>query len=716
MDLSSLNTQQKLAVEKTGGPMLVFAGAGSGKTRVLTYKIAYLINELGLPPENILAVTFTNKASQEMKSRVSDLVDSNISGIHIGTFHSVSARILRKEIGLLGYTNDFIIYDQQDTKMVVKNTIKKLDLDTKQFDPKSMQIKITTAKNSLQSVNYIENTIENYSDEKFHQIYSEYQKELKSNNCLDFDDLLLLPIELFNNHPNRLKYYQDKFKYVLVDEYQDTNKPQFQFIHALSSIHKDIFVVGDDDQSIYGWRGADISNILNFQEAFGESTIIKLEQNYRSTQTILSAAWAVVSKNVNRADKKLWTENKEGENIEIIESFDERHEARNILKGISKSKEKLSELAILYRTNSQSRSIEDELRKSGTPYTIIGGVKFYDRKEIKDVICYIRLLANHSDSISFDRIINFPPRGIGKTSVQKIHESSESLGLSYFEYLKQSQELNVSQKQKIILEDFYNLIKTYNRRATTDKGSDIIKDLLKDIGLKDYYVSQRNEDANIRWENIEEFVTSIKEYEGNNEDASLLTFLEEVSLLSDLDKWNDSDEAVTLMTVHSAKGLEFNTVFISGLEDGLFPIVRFLEDSNIEEERRLFYVALTRAKKKAVLSYARSRRKFGSEPIMATKSRFILEIPENLIDDSSNENSESKTFVGKSFSIPKFKKQNTSEIFRGNTVEHKVFGKGKVLNIEGIGDNSKLTIKFYNNVTKKLILKYANLKIINRNL
>ena len=560
MDLSSLNKYQKLAVEKLGGPILVFAGAGSGKTRVLTYKIAYLINELGLPPDNILAVTFTNKASQEMKVRVNDLVACNILGIHIGTFHSVSARILRREIALLGYTSDFVIYDQQDTRTLIKNIIKKLGLDAKQFDHKSMQIRISNAKNSLHSISYVENIIENYSDEKFHQVYKEYQKQLKSNNCLDFDDLLLLPIELFKKFPERLEYYQNKFKYVLVDEYQDTNKPQFEFIHSLSSQHKDIFVVGDDDQSIYGWRGADISNILNFKEAFGKSTVIKLEQNYRSTQNILTAAWSVVSKNINRAKKKLWTENDTGDLIGLVESFDERDEAKNILSHINMYRDKLKEIAVLYRTNSQSRVIEDELRRSGIPYQIIGGVKFYDRKEIKDLICYIRLIVNNSDSISFDRIINFPPRGIGNTSLSKIHDFSNDNSINYMDSIFTSDKIGVGQKQTKILKEFYDFIKLYEKRSKKESGSDIVKDLLKDIGLKDYYLNQKTDDALSRWENIEEFVSSIKEFESNNQESTLSTFLEEVSLLTDIDKWNDSDDAVTLMTVHSAKGLEFDAI------------------------------------------------------------------------------------------------------------------------------------------------------------
>jgi len=716
MDLKLLNTNQRDAVEKIGGPILVFAGAGSGKTRVLTYKIAYLINNIGLPPENILAVTFTNKAAQEMKSRVVDLVKADISGIYIGTFHSISARILRREISLLGYTNDFIIYDQQDSRTLIKNIIKNLDLDSKQFDAKSVQIRISSVKNLLHSVSHVGSNIENFNDEKFHQIYKEYQNELKLSNCVDFDDLLLLPIELFNKNPERLKWYQNKFKYVLVDEYQDTNKPQFEFIYSLSSSHKDIFVVGDDDQSIYGWRGADISNILNFQEAFGTSNVIKLEQNYRSTQNILTAAWSVVSKNINRAEKKLWTKNKKGDNLDVIEAFDERDEAKKILNKITNYKKEFNETSILYRTNSQSRAIEDELRKAGIPYQIIGGVKFYDRKEIKDIICYIRVIVNSNDSISFDRVINFPSRGIGNTSLNKIHQYSKSNLLSIFETLKHADNLQVNNKQTQGMKAFYKLITHYKKRSKEDKGSNIIRDLIKDINLQAYYDNQKTDDALSRWENIEEFISSMVEYEINNKNADLSTFLEEISLLTDIDRWNDTDESITLMTVHSAKGLEFNQVFITGLEDGLFPIVRYLEDSDIEEERRLFYVALTRSKKKIILSYAKSRRKFGSEPIITMKSRFIAEIPEELITfESNNKLENNKNYNYNVSALNNIKNNCASEIHIGENVEHKVFGKGKVINIEGIGDNSKLTIKFYNNMTKKLILKYANLKVIGEN-
>jgi len=713
MDLSNLNKNQRNAVEKIGLPVLVFAGAGSGKTRVLTYKIAYLINEIGLPPENILAVTFTNKAAQEMKSRVFELVDKDISNINIGTFHSISAHILRKEIHLLGYSNSFTIYDQQDSRSLVKKVMKKLDLDLKQIEPKSMQIRISNAKNSLQSIDYFKNFVDNYSDKKFYEIYKAYQQELKNCNSLDFDDLLLLPLELFKEYPDRLDKYQNKFQYVLVDEYQDTNKPQFEFIYSISSSHKSIFVVGDDDQSIYGWRGADISNILNFKDAFGNSHIEKLEQNYRSTNNILQAAWSVVSKNTNRSDKKLWTENGSGELINLIESFDDRHEAKQIYNMVLKFKDNLSEIAILYRTNSQSRIIEDRLRVGAIPYQIIGGVKFYDRKEIKDIIAYIRFLVNSNDSISFDRIINFPSRGIGNTSVSKINDYYGQTSGSYLEVLNKIDEIKLGQKQKLSISHFLKLMDNYKSKLGNEKGSEIVKSLISDLRIENYYLKQKTEEAIDRWKNIQEFINGIEEYEINNPSSKLEDYLEEISLLTDIDRWNDSENKVTLMTVHSSKGLEFNNIIIAGLEDGLFPIIRAFEDDNIEEERRLFYVALTRAKKLVNISYAKSRRQFGGTPTITNKSRFIDEIPKDIINFNLI-NTENNYKIDKYNTFKKNKSISNIEIQINNIVEHKVFGKGKVLKVEGLGDNSKLTIKFYNNIVKKLILKYANLKIIER--
>ena len=704
MKLDTLNIKQKEAVTKIGGPILVFAGAGSGKTRVLTHKIAYLIDDIGVPPENILAVTFTNKAAQEMKTRIVELVNHDISGISIGTFHSISAQLLRKNISKIGYNSDFTIYDQQDSKSVVKQVIKDFNLDIKQFDPKTYQIKISNAKNSMKSPDYFKELLENYSDKMFYQIYLKYQEILKKNNSVDFDDLLILPLTIFENHPECLKFYQDKYKYVLVDEYQDTNKPQFEFIYSISSVHKDIFVVGDDDQSIYGWRGADISNILNFKDAFGKATIIKLEQNYRSTKTILDAAWHVVSRNLNRADKKLWTDNSEGELIDVVESFDERFESKQVFGKILKYKNELDNVAVLYRTNSQSRIIEDELRKGGIAYQIIGGVKFYDRKEIKDVLAFIKLIVNHNDSVSLERIINFPPRGIGKTTIDKIRSIANNNSSSIFEEIKNTESLKLSIKQKKNLNDFYNLIKNSANRLSKDKGSVIVRNLIKEINLENFYHKQETVDANERWKNIEELVLGIEEYESSKDDFSLVAFLEEVSLLTDIDRWNKDGEALTMMTIHSSKGLEFDYVFIVGLEEGLFPILRDFDDNDLEEERRLFYVALTRSRKKVVLSYAKSRRSFGRNLTISKRSRFLSEIPNRLIDN--------KIDCKSTISSNDYKSKRIDAIAKGNIVEHKVFGKGVVINVDGVGDSAKLTIRFTNNVLKKLISKYANLRKI----
>jgi len=712
MDLSSLNNQQKKAVEMIGGPILVFAGAGSGKTRVLTHKIAHLIEDVGLPPKNILAVTFTNKAAQEMKNRVVDLVNCDISGISIGTFHSISAKILRKYISKLDYSNDFTIYDQQDARSIVKKIIKNLNLDLKQYDPKSFHIRISNAKNMMQLPEYFENISDSHRDEKFYLIYKEYQAILKFNNSVDFDDLLILPIKIFKEFPEVLSYYQNQFQYVLVDEYQDTNKPQFELIYLISKQHKDIFVVGDDDQSIYGWRGADISNILNFKEAFGNASIIKLEQNYRSTKNILEAAWSVVAKNTNRAEKKLWTNNLEGEKILVIEANDERHESKEILKKVKANKNRLNEIAILYRTNSQSRSIEDELRKSGIPYQIIGGTKFYDRKEIKDILSYIKILVNPNDSISFDRIINFPIRGIGKVCLEKIHKYSDNYKVSCYTSLQNIDSIGLSKKQSVELNKFFKMMQGYKNRLNKENASSIVTDLLKDLGLKKYYENLSTVESIDRWDNIEELVSSIEEFENTRDDTSITSYLEEVSLLTDIDNWNQSKEQVTLMTVHSSKGLEFDYINIMGMEDGLFPIVRDYDNDDIEEERRLFYVAITRSKKEVVLTYAKTRRRFGGPPNLTFKSRFLKEIPKNLVECNS------KVKFG-NFSTNYYKKHEKitddyNSINVNSIVEHNVFGKGKVLNVEGVGNNAKLTILFINNVTKKLIFKYANLKIIKK--
>ena len=708
MDIENLNNKQKKAVLSTGGPMLVFAGAGSGKTRVLTHKIAYLIQEEGMLPPSILAVTFTNKAAQEMKSRVHDLVDVDISGITIGTFHSIGAMILRREVHHLGWNSNFTIYDQTDAKALIKTVIKDLNLDLKMYDPKSTLIKISSAKNNMQNPDAMLSIAANINEQKISQIYSSYNNTLKDNNALDFDDLLVKPIDIFTKNPDILQKYQEKYNYILVDEYQDTNKPQFKFINLLSKINNNVFVVGDDDQSIYGWRGADISNILNFKNAYKDAKIVKLEENYRSTQNILDAAWSIVSRNQNRADKKLWTKNKDGNKIKIISAYNERDEAFRIIKDISNTKSRKSipfnKFLILYRTNAQSRAIEDVLIKNGILYNIVGGVKFYDRKEVKDVLAYMRLIINPNDSISFDRIINFPIRGIGKTSISKIHDYLSSDNI--IDSLKEIDQLKIGKKQLTALKEFRDMIKRYSIRSESEKPSIIMKDLLYDIKLKEFYLNQNTSESDERWSNIEECISGIVEYENNNENPTLSSYLEEVSLFTDIDSWNDNDDKVTMMTIHSSKGLEFDYVYIVGLEKGLFPIERMFEDENIEEERRLFYVALTRAQNEVSLSYAKSRRKFGSEPIPTFKSRFIDEIPDKLIDQKNNNKSINDSIYYNT------NRNDECAIKVNQIISHKIFGKGKVENIEGTGSNSKITILFFNNTRKKLIYKYANLEVI----
>ena len=713
MNIEELNPQQRKAVEITGGPILIFAGAGSGKTRVLTHKIAYLVKDIGLPPDNILAVTFTNKAADEMKHRVQELLNMDVSSMSVGTFHSISARILRREIQLLGYSNDFVIYDQDDSRALVKMVIKDLKLDEKSFVPKAIQAHISKAKNQMISPELMASTVDGFLDEKTSEIYSQYQKALKINNALDFDDLLLKPIELFNEYPGRLDFYQNKYQYVLVDEYQDTNKPQFEFIQALSKQHRDICVVGDDDQSIYSWRGADVNNILNFSDTFGEAHIIKLEQNYRSTKTILECAWSVVSKNSTRAEKKLWTENKQGERLSVIECRDERDESWKILKIIQDETVRGSfgfdDLVILYRTNAQSRVVEDALRREGVPYEIIGGIKFYARKEVKDILAYLRLIINPTDGVSFDRIVNFPARGIGKTTIEKIHVYAKEKDLSYLQVLEDLGKLSIGEKQKKSLHDFNQMIHKFRNSYKDQSAVDITRDLIQDIDIQNYYENQNTQEALERWNNVEELLNSITDFQESREESGLREFLEEVSLLTDIDRWNATEKAVTLMTIHSAKGLEFPVVMVAGLEEGLFPLgPQSFEVEELEEERRLFYVAVTRAKKKVYLSHAMTRRRFGGAPIPTTQSRFISELPEEFIQVDGEKQLYTKSFTPHSSSLQK-SPTSSAKFHKGDHVAHKLFGNGKILDVEGEGDSAKLTIIFSGNVRKKLIAKYANL-------
>ena len=706
----TLNKQQREAVKLIGCPVLIFAGAGSGKTRVLTEKIAYLVDKVGIPPEHILSVTFTNKAANEMKERILKLIKCDVAKMTVGTFHSVCASLLRKHIHMLGYDNNFTIYDQSDAKQAMKNVISSLNLDIKTFQPNKYQYLVSNLKSKMIYPNDVLLTTDIYIDEILKEIYERYNELLKENNAVDFDDLLLLPIELFKQEKSLLDYYQNKFQYVLVDEYQDTNKPQFEFIYNISKNNNEITVVGDDDQSIYAWRGADIKNILNFSNSFPNSKIIKLEQNYRSTKTILDAAFHVVSKNKNRAEKKLWTENEKGDPIYINEFENENKEARGVIDDVLESVDKnhtLNDMVLLYRTNSQSRVIEDRLRRESVPYHIVGGVKFYDRKEIKDILAYLRYLINPKDSISFLRIVNFPPRGIGKSVTEKIIKQLNTTDSDLEGILKKLDNLGLSAKQIEKVNAFNQIIRKLKK--TKDKTAlETVERLLEKIKVKDYYTNKDNPDDYERLENIQEFVSSVSDFSDRNENNGIGPFIEEVSLLTDIDRWNANEQKLTLMTLHSSKGLEFKSVYILGAEEGLLPLTHNNDDDDLEEERRLFYVGVTRGIKKVSISYANTRRRFGVSSMFSLRSSFIDAIPPELCSFNSS-SSYAKQLASK---IAKpFKPKDEFKI--NDMVSHKLYGNGKIIMIQGIGDNSKISIKFRGNMIKKFIKKYANLKIIN---
>ena len=722
MSKLNLNDVQKQAVEAVDKPILIFAGAGTGKTRVLTQKIAYLITEKGYNPDEILAVTFTNKAAEEMRTRVQSLLGKKSMSLNIGTFHSICARLLRYEIAPLGFTPDFAIYDTADQDQLIKTLMLNLKLTTNGISPAAYRSRMSFIKSSMEDPSQLMKNGASPFDKSVAELYPVYKEALKKNNAVDFDDLLLYPLEIFKKHPKVLKKYQEKFKYVLVDEYQDTNRPQFLFVKSLSDTHNKISVVGDDDQSIYGWRGADISNILEFEKAFPDCLVFKLEQNYRSTANILSVAGAVVKNNEYRAKKELWTDQGEGEKIGIMETYDEMEETDGVLeliqKEIQQNKRTFQDFVILYRTNVQSRALEDGLRRKGIAYNIVGGVKFYERKEVKDLLAYLRILVNPVDSVSLKRIINFPPRGIGAKTVEKCETLAAKKGIPLLDVLETPDAMNLKGKQAAGLVEFYQLVQKY--RGLKDKldASELASVLVDELGLVNYYKEQGTDDATERLQNIQELLNSIHQFCKRDKNASIREFLEEVSLLTNIDTWNDSTNHITLMTLHSAKGLEFPVVFITGLEDGLFPIFRALEDPReLEEERRLFYVGLTRAMEKAYLHYAPNRRRSSGAVGLGMASRFLQEIPEEYLDRINFHSALTRRLVkDKSSNKYKLKHVRTitsfNEFERGDKVKHSIFGKGMILAVDGAGDNQKITVVFQGNIQKKLIGKYANLKLL----
>ena len=721
MNLKKLNDSQKAAVEAVDTPVLIFAGAGSGKTRVLTYKISYLIKENIVKPEEILAVTFTNKAAGVMKQRVSDLLKGNVQNINIGTFHSICAKILRNEIRHLGFTKNFAIYDASDQISLIKVIMAENNLTKNNVMPKTVRNKISSYKSQLINPKAALKFANNIQDKIIVDIYKSYNSSLKENNAVDFDDLLNFPLEIFNNHPRILGKYQKLWKYILVDEYQDTNKAQFLLVKMLAEKHRNICVVGDDDQSIYAWRGADIRNILDFEKDFPECETFTLENNYRSTNQILQAAQSVVRNNLDRVDKDLLSVNGEGDLIGVIETHDEMEEADAVINALQKEiklkKRTFNDFSILYRTNSQSRALEDSFRRNAIPYKIIGGTRFYERKEVKDVLGYLRLIVNKDDTISLRRVINFPPRGIGLKTVDKCYIQSVKDNKKLFEVLNNPEPMKIRGKQGDSLLAFYKLINKYNQLLSNLNASELARALVEEVGILKFFKDQDNLEDNERYDNVLELLNSIDEYMDRVPGASISDFLEEVSLLTDIDEWNHDENHVTMMTVHASKGLEFQVVFLTLLQDGLFPLSIALNEKDImEEERRLFYVALTRSQEMAYLLYATDRRRSGSDSWGGIASRFIKEIPEEFMESISFSSAITRKLVKTETGAIKMKLKRTITTFDdfkvGDSVEHSIFGEGKIMALSGSGENQRVGVAFKDGLKKKLIVKFAKLKKI----
>jgi len=637
--LSGLNKEQELAVLHDEGPLLILAGAGSGKTRVLTHRIAYLIKQKGIFPSSILAITFTNKAAKEMRSRIDSLIGDLSRDMWVGTFHSICIRMLRRDIERLGYDRSFVIYDTQDQQVVIKECLKELNINDKNFPPKSVLETIGKQKDELIDAAHFEKLYaSDFRMGKIAKIYKLYEKKLKNNNALDFDDIILNTIKLFNQYPEVLEFYQRRFRYVLVDEYQDTNTAQYTLVQKLSEAHKNLCVVGDDDQSIYGWRGANIRNILDFEKDFKSCTTVKLEQNYRSTQNILDAANQVISNNTGRKCKSLWTENKGGNKIVLCENETEHEEAlytaREIQRLTNEENRKYMDFAVLYRINAQSRVLEEMFMREGLPYKIIGGQKFYDRKEIKDIISYLRLIQNPADNISLKRVINVPKRGIGDATVEAAEDIALESGISIFSVISNADECPTLRRAAQKLNNFSSMILKIRTMKENMSISDLLEMVIDETGILREYEAEDTVEAQSRIENIKELKSVAIEFEKKQiEENNLEEFLANISLVSDLDNLEDEQDYVVLMTMHSAKGLEFPIVFIPGMEEGVFPGYRAMTEGpeQLEEERRLCYVGITRAREKLYLSNARFRTLFGNSSYNKP-SRFLSEIPENLVE------------------------------------------------------------------------------------
>jgi len=685
MELVGYNNKQMEAILKTDGPILVIAGAGSGKTKVLTTKIAYLV-ENAVPTDSILAITFTNKAAKEMKDRVIGMLGSIGYQIRISTFHSFGVFLMQKHCTELGYKENFTILDSDDSLTLIKKIMKDLNINVKDYNPKAIRNSISSSKNELISASDFEKFIGNDFDQKVFEVYQRYEKKLLLNNSFDFDDLLFLPIKLFRTRPEILKYYQDLYQYILIDEYQDTNEAQYILVKMLSAKNRNICVVGDESQSIYSFRGSNYRNILNFEKDYKDCDTILLEQNYRSTSTILNSANDVIKNNKHRKDKKLWTENGEGEKLQYYKALDEKDEAAYVVGEIDKLIENgvsRSDIAILYRTNAQSRVMEEALLKENIPYKVVGSFYFYNRKEIKDLICYLRLLYNTSDDVSLQRVINVPKRGIGLKTIENLIEKANSNNSSIFDSIEDGKELGF----KLMVNDIRSELDNYTL-------TELIDLVLDRTGMKKELESEKSIESEIRLENLEEFKSITKSFEEKNGIVSLEEFLTEISLVSDVTEHKDDNDVVTLMTVHSAKGLEFENVFLIGMEEGVFPHSNsFYDDEALEEERRLCYVAITRAKKKLWIVNAHKRLLFGSDSYNKP-SRFIDEINPDYIVENGTKRNMVKTFVKSSIC-------DDVDYGPGDKVNHDVFGEGVIISIDG----SVVSIAFAHPYGVKKLLK-----------
>ena len=713
--------------------MLILAGAGSGKTRVLTHRIAYLIEEKGVNPWNIMAITFTNKAAGEMRERVDKIVGFGSESIWVSTFHSSCVRMLRRFIDRLGYDTNFTIYDTDDQKTLMKDICKRLDIDTKVYKERAILAAISSAKDELISPEEYEiNVMSDFSKRKIALAYKEYQKELKKNNALDFDDLIVKTVELFRSCPDVLEYFQDRFQYIMVDEYQDTNTAQFKFVSLLAEKYRNLCVVGDDDQSIYKFRGANIGNILGFEKVFPDAKVVRLEQNYRSTQNILNAANQVIQNNMERKRKSLWTENEEGEKLHFRQFMNAHEEAEYIVGDISKKVREhdgeYRDFAILYRTNAQSRLFEEKFLMANIPYKLVGGVNFYARKEIKDLLAYLKTVDNARDDLAVRRIINVPKRGIGATTLGRVQDYAAERGISFYDALREAENISSLGRAAVKVQPFVNFIQSLRSKLEYLSPSELLKDIIENTGYVEELRAEGTEEAEARIENIDELITKVVTYEEENEEPTLSGFLEEVALVADIDSVDGDDNQVLLMTLHSAKGLEFPYVYLAGMEDGIFPSYMTItadDPTEIEEERRLCYVGITRAMKDLTLTCAQQRMIRG-ETQYNKVSRFIREIPRELVElgrsfeekkikdipmpktyRQMKEAFKQPAFVPKQFEV---KKASGLDYTVGDTVKHLKFGVGVVTDITEGGRDYEVTVNFDKAGIKKMFASFAKLK------